>query len=195
MLWARHTALVRDVESRPESVAATSRGGLHEAAEELLDELTDRYVVERRDTKEYLGAGPDAPLVRVVRLIPRCPAAGPLAITFTDGPGLVLMLGRWYEERLPACGCAECDDDPADLAADLRAHVGAHVEGGLWEHVRRRLNGSWRETRLVGAGFHRSGTSPLGSAEARASRREGFAAALQWAPWPRRGVGDEGRRG
>jgi hypothetical protein len=161
---------------------------LHEAADELLDELTDRYVVERRDTKEYLGAAPDAPLVRVVRLIPRSPAAGPLAITFTDLPGLVLAFGRWHEERLPSCGCLECEDDPADLVADLRAHAEALIEGGLWECVRRRLTGSWRETRLVGAGFQLAGTSPLGPAEARSARQEGFAAAVQWAPWQRRAL-------
>jgi hypothetical protein len=182
---------VRDVDPRPEQssrVAGTSRlGGLSEAAEDLLDRLENRYVVERRESKEPLGAGPDAPLARVVRLIPRSPAAGPLAITFPDQPGLVLTLGRWYEDRFPACGCAECDEDPAELIADLRAHAEAHVEGGLWECVRRRLTSSWCETRLVGRDFQRAGTSPLGPAEARAARREGFAAAVQWAPWARRG--------
>lgn len=178
---------MRDVDPRPESVTDTTRfGALHEAAERLLDELTDGYLVERRETREPLGAGPDAPIVRTVRLIPHSPEAGPLAVAFTDLPGLVVSLGRWYEDRLPTCGCAECDDDPADLAADLRAHVRAHVEGGLWERVRRRMNGSWQETRLVGPGFNRAGTGPLGPAEARAARREGFAAAIQWAPWAKR---------
>lgn len=181
---------MREVDSRPESssrVAGAARfGRLHEAADELLDELADRHLVERRETKEPLGAGPGAPLVRVVRLIPHSPAAGPLAIAFTDRPGLVVWLGRWYEDRLPTCECEECDEDPAELVADLRAHVGAHVEGGLWECVRRRMTGSWRETRLVGAGFQLAGTAPLGPAEARAARREGFATPVQWAPWPRR---------
>lgn len=187
----RHTARVGNAEPRPEifsRVADTSRFDvLHEAADELLDELTDRYAVERRDTKEMLGCEPDASLVRVVRLIPRCPAAGPLAVTFTDRPALVVSLGRWYEDRLPGCGCEDCDEDPAELIADLRAHVNALVEGGLWERVRRRLSGSWQETRLVGSGCDRAGTAPLGPAEARSARREGFAAAVQWAPWPRRG--------
>jgi hypothetical protein len=181
---------VRDLDPGPDrssGVAGTGHFGvLHEAAEELLDQLADRYLVECRETKEPLGAGPDAPLVRVVRLIPHSPAAGPLAISFTDLPGLVVSLGRWYEDRLPACGCEDCDEEPADLIADLKAHVGAHVEGGLWECVRRRVTGSWRETRLVGSGFQLIGTAPLGPGEARAARREGFAAAVQWAPWPRR---------
>jgi len=51
---------------------------LHEAADALLDELAERYMVERRETKELLG--PDEALVRTVRLIPRTPAAAPLAI-------------------------------------------------------------------------------------------------------------------
>ena len=157
---------------------------LHDAADDLLDELTGRYVVERRETKE--ATEPDASLVRVVRLIPHTPAAGPLAVAFTDQPGIVVRLGRFYEDRLPSCGCADCDEDPAELIADLRAHVDAHVEGGLWERVRRGVTGSWRETRLVGTGFSLGGSAQLEPSEARAARREGFAAPVQWAPWPRR---------
>ena len=187
---ARDTSLVEDVEPRGESfwraADAARFGVLHEAAEELLDELTDRYTVERRESKEPLGPEPDAPLVRVTRLIPRSPAAGPLVVVFTDLPGLVLRLGRWYEDRLPACGCDDCEEDPDELVADLHAHVAAHVEGGLWERVRRGVTGSWRETCLVGQGFSLGGAALLEPAEARAARREGFAAPVQWAPWARR---------
>ena len=55
---------------------------LHEAAERLLDELTEQYTVERRESKEPLGGTGD--FVRTVRLIPRMPAAAPLAVAFTD---------------------------------------------------------------------------------------------------------------
>ena len=161
---------------------------LHEAAETLLHELDERYLVELRETKEPLSPADDAPLVRVVRLIPHSPAAGPLAIMFTDLPGLVLRLGRWYEDRLPSCGCADCDEDPADLIRDLRARASAHIEGGLWERVRRGVTGSCQETRLVGTGLNRAGSALLEPAEARSARREGFAAPVQWAPWPRRGT-------
>lgn len=157
---------------------------LADAAEVLLDELDERYTVERRESKEPLGSDAGAPLVRVVRLIPRSPAAGPLAVVFGDFPGIVLRLGRWYEERLPS---GDSGEDPGALVADLRARAGAHVEGGLWERVRRGVTGSCRETRLVGPDFSLGGSAPLDPAEARAARREGFAAPVQWAPWPRRG--------
>jgi hypothetical protein len=175
---ARHTSLVDDGERRFDV--------LQEAAERLLDDLTDRYIVERRESKESLE--PDDALVRVVRLIPHTPAAAPLAVAFADGPGIVLRLGRWYADRLPACDCADCLHDPAEVIAELRTRVDAHVEGGLWERVRRGVTGSWQETRLVGTGCNLGGTALLEPAEARSARREGFAAPVQWAPWPRRNV-------
>ena len=160
---------------------------LHDAGESLLDELERRYSVERRETKEPLGRKLSAPIVRIVRLVPRSPAAGPLAVVFTESPGIVLRLGRWYEDRLPSCECDDCDEDPAELIDDLRGYSQAHVEGGLWERVRRGMTGSCRETRLVGPGFRRSASVPLEPGAARAARRQGFAAPVQWAPWARRG--------
>lgn len=159
---------------------------LHEAAEGILDELTERYVVDRRESEEPVGPAPGADVVRTVRLMPRCPAAGPLAIAFTDFPGIVLRLGRWFCEALPECGCDDCAEDPAELVAALRTRVLAHIEGGLWEQVRRGLAGSWLETRLIGTGLRAARQAPVDSAEARAARQEGFAAPVQWAPWPRR---------
>ena len=159
---------------------------LHEAAEDILDELTERYVVDRRETKEPVGPEPDADVVRTVRLMPRSPAAGPLSVAFTDFPGVVLRLGRWFLEPLPDCGCDECAEDPAVLVQDLRAQATSHVEGGLWERVRRGVKGSWLETRLIGPGLRITRQAPIDHAEARAARREGFAAAVQWAPWTRR---------
>ncbi|MEU7904079.1 DUF6226 family protein [Actinoplanes sp. NPDC049118] len=180
-----------DTDPRPDryTIRVTDPGRfyvLHEAAETLLDELTERYVVGRRESKEPAGPEPGAELVRTVRLIPRSPAAGPLSIAFTDFPGVVLRLGRWFFEPLPECGCDDCDEDPDELVAGLRLRVAAHVEGGLWERVRRGLTCSWLETRLIGPGLRTSRRAPIESAEARAARREGFAAPVQWAPWPRR---------
>lgn len=150
---------------------------LHEAAGTLLDELAERYTVERRESNEPL---------RTVRLIPHMPAAAPIAVTFTEFPGIKVRFGRWYEEALPNCGCDACDEHPEELVADLRTHVSAVVEGGLWERVRRSVTGSWSETRLIGPDFSTGGRTPLDPRDARAARREGFAAAVQWAPWPRR---------
>jgi len=154
---------------------------LHETADALLDEFTERYVVERRETKELLG--PDEALVRVVRLIPRTPAAAPLAIAFTDFPGLSEQLGRWWTQTMPARGC---DDRPAHLVAELRVQWTALVEGGLWERVRRGVSGSWFETKLIGEGIDAEREGPLSPRAARDARRGGFAAPVRWAPWPRR---------
>ncbi|MFI7602749.1 DUF6226 family protein [Actinoplanes sp. NPDC049681] len=187
-----------DGRGRPDhrAVRAGERGRfqvLHDAAERLLDELTERYVVDRREVKEAVGPQPDAEIVRTVRLVPRYPGAGPFAITFTDFPGIVLRLGRWFVEAMPDCGCDDCTEDPDELVADLRALSAAHVEGGLWERVRRGMTGSWSETRLIGPGLRASRQIPLDSREARDARREGFAAAVQWAPWPLRAPEDGDR--
>jgi hypothetical protein len=157
---------------------------LHDAADALLEELTERYTVERRETKELLG--PDEALVRTVRLIPRTPAAAPLAIAFTDLPGLQVRLGRWWTQTLPECPCADCAEDPGRLVEELRSQTRALIEGGLWERVRRGVSGSWYETRLIGEGFKTAREGLLSSRAARNARRGGFAAAVQWAPWPRR---------
>jgi hypothetical protein len=157
---------------------------LHDAADALLEELTERYTVERRETKELHG--PDEALVRTVRLIPRTPAAAPLAIAFTDLPGLQVRLGRWWTQTLPECPCADCAEDPGRLVEELRSQTRALIEGGLWERVRRGVSGSWYETRLIGEGFKTAREGLLSSRAARNARRGGFAAAVQWAPWPRR---------
>src|SRR4030095_205787 len=87
---ARHTAVVR---AGPHATDTERFAVLHEAAEDLLDDFAERYIVERRESKEQLGA--EDALVRMVRLIPRTPAAGPLAVAFNDFPGLTARLGRW----------------------------------------------------------------------------------------------------
>jgi Family of unknown function (DUF6226) len=175
-------------ESIPEVCPPATRAGrfavLHDTAEELLEKLDETYVVERRETKESLTA--EGPLMRTAWVVPHTPAAAPLAVMFTDFPSIVLRLGRWYRRSLPACGCDACDESPGVLVADLRVQITALVEGGLWERVRRGLTSSWSETLLVGPDFRASQQAPLETSAARAARREGFAAAVQWAPWPRR---------
>ncbi|MEV0896606.1 DUF6226 family protein [Actinoplanes sp. NPDC049802] len=168
------------MDGNPDTTDPDRFATLHEAAETLLDELTERYQVERRESKEPLGL--DEALARTVRLIPHMPTAAPLAVHFT-GPGLRLRLGRWWEESLPACTCDTCDEDPKVLIDRLRTHVDALIEGGLWERVRRGLGGSWFETRLIGSGVKSGREGPLSPVGARDARRGGFAAPVQWAPW------------
>ena len=107
---------------------------------------TSRRKRQRADRREPL---------RVVRLIPHIPTAAPVAVIFTDFPGIRLRLGRWYEESLPNCGCDACDEQPGELVADLRTQVSALVEGGLWERVKRNINsflrGLWMQGALVGS--------------------------------------------
>jgi hypothetical protein len=153
-------------------------GVLHAAAEDLLDELAELYAVERREVTE--------PPTRAVRLIPRTPEAAPLSVVFTDAPSIILCLGRFYHQELPGCGCDACDENPADLIAELRVEAVALVEGGLWERVRRGLRCSWSQTRLIGLDVNARHQTPLAAGAARAARHAGFAAAVQWAPWPRR---------
>ncbi len=164
--------------SPDEAARVTGAAGpvvLHEAAEVLLDRLSRRFLVEWREVKE---AVPDGSTVRWVRLIPRTPAAAPLAVAFTDTPGIVLQLGRWFRESLPGS-----DGDDVGL---LRQMVTALIEGGLWERVRRGPVGSVAEARLIGPDLQMSRQVPLDARAARQARREGFAAALQWGPWPAR---------
>jgi len=172
------------VRADPHTTRAARFAVLHDAAEALLNNLGERFMVERRESKESLG--PTDALVRMVRLIPRTPAAGPLAVAFTDFPGLMVRLGRWWAEALPGCGCDDCGEDPDELAGIMRAQVAALVEGGLWERVRRGVGGSWFETRLIGVGLSARREGPLTARDAREARRSGFAAPVQWAPWPRR---------
>jgi len=172
------------VRDYPHATGTERYAVLHDAADTLLDDLADRYMVERREAKEPLG--PDEALVRTVRLIPRTPAAAPLAVGYTDFPGLVVQLGRWWTQALPVCGCDECAEDPARLVEELRVQSAALVEGGLWERVRRGVSGSWFETKLIGEGFNAGHEGLLSAQAARSARREGFAAAVQWAPWPLR---------
>jgi hypothetical protein len=147
---------------------------LPEAAEVLLEELSRRFLVEWREVKEPLA---DGSTVRWVRLIPRTPAAAPLAVAFTDTPGIVLQLGRWFRQSLPGSG---------DDIGLLQQMVTALVEGGLWERVRRGPVGSVAEAQLIGPDLRVGRQVPLDARGARQARREGFAAAVQWGPWPAR---------
>jgi hypothetical protein len=156
---------------------------LPDAAETLLDELSRRFLVERREVKEPLEDGSS---IRSVRLIPRTLVAAPLAVDFTDTPGVGLRLGRWFRQSLPGCGCDACGEQPDELVRQLHSRAAALVEGGLWERVRRGVAGSWAEARLIGPGFRVGQQVPLDARAAREARREGFAAAVQWGPWPAR---------
>src|ERR1700712_1797638 len=98
--------------------AAPVSAVLPDAAETLLDELSRRFLVERREVKEPLEDGSS---IRSVRLIPRTLVAAPLAVDFTDTPGVELRLGRWFRQSLPGCDCDACGEQPDDLVRQLHS--------------------------------------------------------------------------
>ena len=144
----------------------------------MLDELAEGYTVERREIKESLG--PEQALVRVVRLVPRTPVAAPVAIAFTELPGLLVRLGRWWVDAMPRSRA----DDPADLVVQLRCRIDAVIEGGLWERAHRGFGIPRFQARLIGDEVDEAREGLLTPRQARDARRGGFAGAVQWAPWP-----------
>ena len=72
-----------------------------------------------------------------VRLTPTNPRSAPIAVVFTDLPGIVLMAGALLVEPLPVCGCDACDDSVEALADGLEWKVSAIIEGGFTERVTR----------------------------------------------------------
>lgn len=115
---------------------------LHDAARELLDQLSRDYAVEvvTGPTVDEDLAG-RTPTETTVRLQPSTGAGAPLTVAFTAFPGLMVRFGTWHVEAYPACGCDACDEEPADLIERLRGQVGVIVREGFTErltHGRRR---------------------------------------------------------
>ena len=116
---------------------------LHDAARELLDQLSRDYAVE-----VITGPAVDedlagrTPTKTTVRLQPSTGAGAPLTVAFTTFPGLLVRSGTWQVEAYPVCGCDACDEQPADLIERLRERVGVIVSDGFTERVKRRRLGS-----------------------------------------------------
>lgn len=154
-----------------------------EAARRLLDELLDHYEVTRVDGIDLDDdAAPSWPGSPAVRLDPAGGGA-PVVVTFTPFPGVHLRYGHDGHTVFPRCGCAECDEDPAEEAQDLVDEVLDVVAGGLTEsRTRRRFRADHYETRLVsrdGSQLSRQwGTDP--------PDRPVPVGITYWVPWPRR---------
>lgn len=93
---------------------------LHRRARLLVERLESMYDVTIDDDDPDLQSG-GHPVIEVVRLVP-ADGAPSLAIGFTDFPGLDVRLGT-DRKRLPVCGCDACDEDVADLFAELEHDV------------------------------------------------------------------------
>ena len=85
---------------------------LHSTMLEMLRALERQFDVERVE-----GYGLDEKLEHrgllrpSIALRPTKPEAAPIAVAFTDFPGLHIRLGKWYTEPFPGCGCDACAED------------------------------------------------------------------------------------
>ena len=110
---------------------------LHDQVYELILDLLRRYAVEPSIDPAVWRQGAHT---EELRLTPEADGAAELSFSLTDFPGVAVRFGRWHEESYPWCGCDACDEDPDLLVEDLRAKVGALVNGRFSERVRAGLN-------------------------------------------------------
>ena len=159
---------------------------LHAAATELLDRLEREFAVERFEGDEADDELGWASLARPsIRLVPQDPQAAPIAVAFTEFPGLHLRFGSWRTEAFPACGCDACDETPDDLIEKMTSMVEAVVSGRFRESIRVPL--------LWGDGWQESAFRFTGHGGFRVSRSRALAmtggerhVTLEWKPWSRR---------
>lgn len=170
---------------------------LHTTMLELLARLETHFNVQREE-----GYGLDEELEQhlglerpSVKLTPVDPEAAPLAVAFSDFPGLHLRFGRWWKELLPACGCDACDDSGEELAEKLTRLIEGITAGRFWEchsPLSRwpggKIWGSWGGS---GHGECSATDSPLELKNWRRHRLGGQIAAdspqhrhVNWKPWP-----------
>ncbi|MEX1038816.1 MAG: DUF6226 family protein [Acidimicrobiia bacterium] len=148
------------------------------AAQDKVDDLVKSYQVEPEagspsvDFPEWTSGAE-----RVVRLQPK--GGAPLALMFTDFPGVVVRVGDWGAKAFPACGCDACDESPSEVVERLNDFVNAAVEGSYEEQLTKRtLTYRYASRRGV-----LSGKRMLDRGE---WKRHGLPAAHQWPPWSTR---------
>ena len=162
---------------------------LHDAAIELLDRLEREFAVKR-----FVGCVSDAEMEKAsnarpaVRLVPDDPESAPIAVAFTDFPGLSIKFGHWCRKWLPICGCDACDETADEVIEEMTWLVDSVVSGGFREVVRiSRLAGDGRHVTEFRNGGRRS--SSYGNVErSRALEMTGGESnvTLNWKPWPPR---------
>ena len=164
---------------------------LHSTVLEMVLGLEATYDVERVE-----GYGLDEELEESfslarpsIRLSPKDPDAAPVAIAFSDFPGLHVRFGRWSTELFPVCGCDACDESAEDEIKRVRKLVYSVTNGGFREVAQRPallfIGRGWRETEFrTGVGSH-SSHSRLDASLARRMTGGRRRLELNWAPWPR----------
>ena len=168
---------------------------LHEWALERVVRLQSEYQVTLEE-----GFGLDdelerAPLSRpTVRLTPLQESCAPVAIAFTDSPGLEVRVDHWTTEVFPTCHCDACDEMPEEEFERLMELLDDVVAGRFRESIRLQRDGSgWSSHEFWNDDSPRSGGS-LVSRKKAARILDGKAeVVLEWAPWqPRVGASSTG---
>ena len=84
-----------------------------------------------------------APLSRLtVRLTPLQESYAPVAIAFTDSPGLEVRVGHWTTEEFPTCHYDACDEMPEEEFERLMELLDEVVAGRFRESMRLQRDGS-----------------------------------------------------
>ena len=174
---------------------------LHWAMLEIVDRLENEFDVERTE-----GYGLDAELERGfepvrphVKLNPGNPEAAPIAVVFSNFPGLNVRFGRWFTEPFPSCGCDACDESAESEIKRLNELVNDVVAGRFRESIQRPLisfrGTGWRETKFWSSVGRRTSRSRVDGVRAREMSGGRRRLELSWKPWRcRRTSRNEGRR-
>jgi len=173
---------------------------LHDWALERVVRLQSEYEVTLEE-----GFGLDDELERLplsrptVRLTPLQESCAPVAIAFTDSPGLKVRVGRWLTDVFPTCHCDACDEMPEEEFERLTELLDDVVAGRFRESIRRQRDGSgwsshafWNDegtrSRSGGSLVSRGKVARILDGEA-----EVF---LEWTPWqPRVSASSAGHLG
>jgi hypothetical protein len=146
---------------------------LHNAARDLLDRLERKYLVRRLDG---LDTAPELverfQALEAVRLVPDSDDSAPLAIAFTEHPGIATRFGPWAQRAYPHCGCDACNEDPEGLIGELNRNADILTTEGFVEEV-----GPAGLSIAFGRGHS---WTPLAAGDPRAEQPK----TQRWAPWP-----------
>jgi len=104
---------------------------LHDAVHELVADLRQRFDV----LVEPVAPAGDDPRRKVLSAVRVSPSNEGASVTFslTDFPGLHVRFGAKHTETFPQCGCDACDEQPGELADNLREKVLALAAGRFSE--------------------------------------------------------------
>jgi hypothetical protein len=118
--------------------------------------------------------------IRLVQLTPESGSGGPLAVVFTDFPGLLVRFGRWHVDAYPHCGCDACDEQVDDLTDEFTDRVEALTRGQFVASVTGRLSPKLTYRFAFADGGGSSGVEKLDRGQA---ARLGAPITLEWLSW------------